>query len=242
MCLCGAAFTAAASDYDDRRAAAVQACETIDPAAYQTGLLFNPNGHRSFYVQAQCLQKEAVRFRDDALCERVRQRRSLFWSSWAYSRSRCRELVVAGIASDREVLEGLRERYRKGAMRFSDFRIERNGNGRDFDILPMFAGDYAHGYTLQFEIVDATAAGAPIVLHAGGYYVDARSALNIYVPRAELSRRAPEFVFGRSYRVRATLVLEVGNGGQSGYWSDAFIEQVFPLRERSSSMTKEVDL
>jgi hypothetical protein len=35
------------------------------------------------------------------------------------------------------------------------------------------------------------------------------------------------------------MVLDVGQGGQLGYWSDAFIEGVFPVRERSHSMTKE---
>ena len=34
------------------------------------------------------------------------------------------------------------------------FRIERNGNGRDFDIIPTFTGAYGHGYQLIFEILD----------------------------------------------------------------------------------------
>jgi len=34
--------------------------------------------------------------------------------------------------------------------------------------------------------------------------------------------------------------LDVGNGGPSGYWSDRFIEQVFPVKERSGSLTKPI--
>jgi hypothetical protein len=38
----------------------------------------------------------------------------------------------------------------------------------------------------------------------------------------------------------ATVVLDVGSGGPSGRWSDAFIEAVFPLRERSHALDKDV--
>jgi hypothetical protein len=36
------------------------------------------------------------------------------------------------------------------------------------------------------------------------------------------------------------MVLDIGNGGQAGQWSDAFIERVFSTRERSQSVEKEV--
>ena len=35
-----------AATYDEMRSAAVMRCQAIDPAAYQTGLLFNPDGYR----------------------------------------------------------------------------------------------------------------------------------------------------------------------------------------------------
>jgi hypothetical protein len=34
--------------------------------------------------------------------------------------------------------------------------------------------------------------------------------------------------------------LDVGNGGPSGIWSDAFIERIFPAGERSQSIEREV--
>jgi hypothetical protein len=49
-----------------------------------------------------------------------------------------------------------------------------------------------------------------------------------------------DLVLGRSYSVRGTMTLNVGAGGLSGYWSDPFIEQVFPVRERSQSLTERV--
>ena len=40
-------------------------------------------------------QQAAVRFRDQALCRQVKQRRSLLFSSWGYSPGQCRKLVAA---------------------------------------------------------------------------------------------------------------------------------------------------
>jgi len=236
LCLLTAAWLSAV-DYRAARSAAVARCDAVDSAAYQSGLAFNPDGYRSFYLQSECLQAAAIQFRDEALCARVRQRRSLFSSSWGYSPAQCRKLVAAGIASDREELETMKRRYAGSPVRLRGFRIERNGNGRDFDIVPAFSAGYAHGYVLTFEILDANAGGPPVLLHASGYYLDASSNLRIYVRQSDIRARFAGFVLNRPYQVRATAVLDVGTGGPAGYWSDAFIDRVFPLRDRSQSLT-----
>jgi len=64
-------------------------------------------------------------------------------------------------------------------------------------------------------------------------YADARSKAV-----KAIKQRFAGFSLNRSYTVRATLMLDVGFGGQSGYWSPAFIEGVFPARERSQSITR----
>ncbi len=225
--------------YEEQRSAAIKSCRAIDPAEYQSGLIFNPDGQRSFYVRSECFQRAALRFRDPALCGEVKERRSLFSSSWGYSPARCRALVGEGIAADRKTLQEIKHKYSRGAVRMIDFRVERNGNGRDFDILPTFAGDYAHGHTLRFEVIPPSGK-TPILLHSSGYYVDGSSNLRIFVTQEEIRRRFADFALNRAYSVRATLTLEVGNGGQSGFWSEAFIEQVFPVRERSQSLEREV--
>lgn len=56
----------------------------------------------------------------------------------------------------------------------------------------------------------------------------------------DIRSRFPRFELARPYRVRATLTLEVGTGGLSGMWSDAFIGSVFPVAERSKSQVKDV--
>jgi hypothetical protein len=228
-----------ANDYAQGRSAAVSKCEGINPDEYQSGLAFNPDGYRSFYIRSECFQRAAVQFRDESLCAQVRQRRSLFSSSWGYSSGHCRQIVAEGIAADRAALEEMKRNYVAGSVRLRAFQIQRNGNGRDFDILPVFSGTYAHGYVLTFEILDGNSSNAAVLLHSSGYYLDANSNLRIYVRQSDVRERFVDFALNLPYRVRATVVLDVGTGGPAGSWSDAFIERVFPVRERSQSVTKE---
>ena len=90
-----------AAGYNDLRAAALARCDAIDPSASQSGLAFNPDGFRSYYVRSECLQTAAVQFRDEGLCDRVRQRQALLWSSWGYSPMHCRDLVQQGVHAQR---------------------------------------------------------------------------------------------------------------------------------------------
>ena len=226
-----------AFDYAEARNKAVKVCEVIDPSESQSGLIFNPDGYRSFYTRSKCMQEAAITFRDRALCEQVRERRSLIASSWGYSAARCRQLVTEGAAADRAALEAIKRDYAGRGMKLRDFRVERNGNGRDIDIAPAFAGTYAGSYTLTFEIIP-DASGRVVLWHQSGYHLDERSTLSLHVRQADIRQRFPPFALNRSYLVRATTSLDVGFGGQSGYWSPAFIESVFPAGERTESMTK----
>ena len=226
--------------YDELRAAAVRQCEAIDSARYQTGLALNSPGYRSYYERSRCFQDAAIQFRDESLCGHVWRRYSLFSSSWGYSASRCRELVAQAMTGDRAALEAVRRRHADGGMRMVDFTFEQNGNNRDFDIIPSFAGTYSGGYRLTFEIVHANTPRPPTVIHSAGYYVDATSNMRLFVTQAEIRQRFPDFEPGRTYSVRSTISLDPGMGGASGYWSDAFLESVFPARERARTLLKAV--
>jgi hypothetical protein len=238
----GAAAALAAGpvfDYASSHASAVAKCGAVDPAEYQTGLLFNPVGYRSFYVRSVCFQETAVLFRDDSLCAQARERRSLFFSSWGYSPARCRALVREGAAADLETLEEMKRRYQSDGIVLGDFRIDRNGNGRDFDILPTFTGRDRNRYLVEFDIVDPDGR-RPVLLYADTHYLDANSDMRLFVRQSDLRTRFPDLALGRTYRVRATVSLEVGSGGPAGYWSPAFLERVFPARERTRSLTRDV--
>lgn len=226
------------SAYDAARTRAIRACEAIDASRYQTGLAMNPEGYRSYYLRSECLQKAAIEFRDVTLCGRVRQRRTLLWSSWGYSPGNCRTLVTQGVEADRNELQDLKRQYNAGRMMLRDFTIERNGNGRDYDIIPEFTGTTGHGYAIAVEIVPP--AGPAVVIHANGYYVDPRSPLRIFVRQQDIKARLPVFQPGASYRVRAIATFTLPVGGGSRFMSDAFIERVFPLRERTQAVTREI--
>src|SRR6185295_1354272 len=151
-----------------------------DANQYQSGLAFNPDGYKSFYERSECLQRGAVQFRELTLCDRVKERRALLWSSWGYSPANCRTQVSQGIDADRREIEEMQRKYLAQSMVLRDVRIERDGNGRDYDVIPSFEGTDGHGFTIAIEIVPA--AGRPIAIHTNGYFVDPRSALRIYIP------------------------------------------------------------
>jgi hypothetical protein len=227
-------------DYAELRAAAVKHCETIDPAESQSGLFFNPDGYRSYYVRSECFQRAAIQFRDESLCSKVIRKYSIFSSSWGYSEGNCRKLADEGIDADRKRLEEIKKEYHRSPVHVRDFRIERNGNARDFDIIPHFMGGYGHGYILRFEVIPSGAGNKPIVLHSSGYYLDGKNDIRIFVRQQDIKKRFAAFSLNHSYMIQATIILDIGNGGPGGYWSDAFIERIFPIRERSQSLTKKV--
>jgi len=224
-------------NYDELKAAALKRCESIDRAAYQSGLAFNPEGYRSFYLRSECFQKAAIEFRAESLCSQVVERRSVFSSSWGYSNANCQKQVAAGIGADRKTLEEKRSGYLNGAIRLRDFRIERNGNGRDFDIIPSFIGTQPGSFTLAFEIITAKTAPA-VLLNSSGFYLDGNSNLRIYIRHDDIRQRLPQFSYDRYYTVRGSLIYDVGNGSQGGRWSDRFVERIFPVAERSQFIEK----
>lgn len=234
-------FSAAGNDYDRQLAAAVSSCEAIDAREYQTGLLLNPDGYRAYYLRSKCYQNAAIRFRAIMLCAEVRQRRAWFSSSWGYSKSNCEQRVEEEIAKDHETVDRMKREYEQGHVRLSGFRIERNGNGRDFDIIPEFAGTGAHGYELVFEIIREDTGLPPILLKSSGFYLDGDSnEIRIYVPQQDIRKRFPGFSTGITWQVRATLVFSTGTGPYSGKWSDAFIESSFPVSARTQTLTREI--
>ena len=226
--------------YADLKSAAVKRCEAINGADSQSGLVFNPDGYRSYYVRSECFQKVAVEFRDGALCSHVKERRSLFSSSWGYSKANCQKLVREGIAADRRILEDKKSSYLQRPMRLRDFRIEPNGNGRDFNLIPYFVGSGADGYSLRFDLLLAPPNTQSVLLHAAGYYIDGNSNLNLYIRQEDIRQRFPQFALNHPYIVRASLVLSIGIGRQSGKWSDEFIEKLFPAKQRTQIMEKEI--
>lgn len=229
----------AADAYEIQRAEAVRVCSAVAAEDYQSGLWLNPDGYRSYYERSRCFQEAAVRFRDGGLCGQVRRRRALLSSSWGYSEANCRELVAEGIAADRSELVARRAAYQRAGVRLTALRIVRNGNGRDYDLLPEFSGNGGGGHrlTLQLQPPD----GSPVLIHEDGYHVSgADSRLRIYLPASDIRARYPAFAGDVAYQLIATLEFSIGHGSQGGLWSSAFIEAEFPAAERRHSLTRRV--
>lgn len=226
--------------YGELRSAGVKRCEAINGADYQSGLALNPDGYRSYYVRSECFQRIAVEFRDQPLCSQVKERWSLLSSSWGYSKGNCQKLVREGIASDRKILEDRKNRYLQSAVRLMDFRIEANGNGRDFNIVPAFTGEAGGGYWLRFELLLTAPLAQTVLVHSDGYHISGNSNLSLFVRQEDIRKRFPQFTLNHPYLVRASIVLAIGIGDQQGKWSDEFIDQVFPAKQRTQILEKEV--
>jgi hypothetical protein len=181
-----------------------------------------------------------VEFRDDQLCAEVKERRSLVSSSWGYSSRQCRKLVAGGVADDRITIEAKKFQYQSRALCLRDFHTRRNGNGRDYDIIPASAGAQKDSLVLRFEITAGEGVSVTVPLNSSGYDLVARSNLRIFVRRDEIRNRLASFEAVRSYSVRATMTLDVDVGGRPGHSSDALIERVFPVQQRAQAVTKDI--
>lgn len=230
---------AAENVYETARAAALKTCEAISPDDYQSGLAFNPDGYRSYYKRSECLQEAAARFRYEPLCKDVKERWSLLWSSWAFSEKRCRELVAQGIEKDRPLIEAIRRGYAARPVKVVNVRLQ-NNQGLSYGIFPKLEPGYLYGYTLRFELVAPDAPGGAVLLATYTGPLAGIEALGFNITVADLRQRFPAFAPGHSYRVRATAVLEVPNGGASLMWSEAFIEKYFPRATRSQMLEKDL--
>ncbi len=231
-----------ASTYDEQLAIAARTCESVAEDDYQTGLLSNPDGYRSYYVRSVCFQKLAIKFRKKSYCSLVKRRYALFSSSWGYSENNCEKLVSEGVRADTKTLEGVRSSYEKGPVELTDFRIERNGNGRDYDIIPVFSGGYDYSYTLRFHMIFVGDESDDTLLKSSGFRLrGSEDNIRMFVRQAEIRDRLPGFVPSGTYLVRATLTLSVGNGSYYGRWSDDFVEKIFPERDRSQYIEREVN-
>ena len=228
---------ASADDFADRHAAAIKNCQAISPADFQSGLLFNPEGYRSYYVRSKCFQRTAEDFRDATLCDNVRERRDFFSSSWGYSKSNCLKLVRAKVEQDRVLIEEEKASYTQGRpVHLMDFTIVANGNGKDFDIKPIFSAGYAHGYHLNVTLIDPQAQGKSALIHSSGYYLNGQDNILIYLPTKNIYERFPQFSLDRSYIVEVQLTCNAGNAEMK----EAFINDVWPVKERSQTLTKTV--
>ena len=232
-------IAAAGNNYDSRRAADLQKCQAIGPREHRSGMVMNPDGYQSYYLRSHCLQRVAESYRDESLCEDVRERWSLFTSTWGVSEKRCRSLVSEGMEQDNRAISALKKTYADSDLIFKDFTVVKNGNGRDFDLIPQFYGDGSLAYTLNFYLLMPDQ--EPMLIHSSGYNVTGKSRIRIYLPVSELRELVPTFSNRSDHLVRATLEYSTPQGHLQNRWHPDFLEQRFPRSDRTQTLEKRVD-
>lgn len=184
----------------DVKASEVARCQRMDPDASATGLLFNRPGSRTLYKRSSCLQRMAVRYRDAALCEEVRERRSLLFDGSAISRAACEAQVAEAIRRDPEVV--IRDIHRLAEVRYS-----RNGNGRDTNIDVRFSGSYAHRYRLAVSMLDEAGANSRTLQDSERNIGGSTSMLRLFIRHEQIAAAADALGAAPPYRFRLTLAL-----------------------------------
>lgn len=230
LLLIAASVAVVAEDFEAERQRAVTTCMQIDADAYQSNLWLNPAGYRGYYERSRCLQQAAIEFRDRDICNDVKELFALLSSTWGYSESNCRKLVEEKLVNDKQALQDLKRRYMDGPVRLLSIRIEQNGNGRDYDIIPSFSDGWSTGYHLTIAVVDGSRV-VPVLNH-GGYVEGAGTRLRLYLPRRDLVARFADVEFNRSYPLRVMMTLSIGTRKADGWLRQDVIDEVFPLPER----------
>lgn len=211
----------------ERKAADVARCDGIDPAAYFTGMLFNPQGMQTGYERASCFNRLALEYRDLSLCAEVRERGSLFFDGSALSRQACEQRVREAAAGDRQVVIA-------DIHRLDEVQWFRNGNGRDFDVHVRTVGSYAHRYALTVQMLDAggrrrTLWHREIGLRAGN--IGPRA----LVRSADMDAAAAALGVQPPYRLRVSLALVEPGIAEVAQFAE------MPPAERQSSVERVID-
>lgn len=67
----------------------METCNKISTFSYDTGLIFNPENKQTFYLKSECYLKVAVEERDSTICNKVIERKSIFFNGTGISKNSC---------------------------------------------------------------------------------------------------------------------------------------------------------
>lgn len=221
----------AQADYHERLAGAKARCEAIPRTKSHTGLWFNPRGYRSYFERSMCYQGLALNFRQPALCRKVRQRHSLFGSSWGYSRQNCSKLVREAITQDAASIEKLRDAYRHNPVQLIEVTVRQDGNGRDIDVLPVFSAGTRQTYRFSAFIVDARGKRHRLVEQTFRLG-QAKPSIVLFVKREQVIRAVPGFGPSASQLWAFELELAPPVGRGNALWPPAWLENLWPRAQR----------
>lgn len=67
----------------------IKICESISPFSCVTGSIFNPRGMHTYYLKSACYYELAQQSGDLSLCDKVKERKSLFFDGSSISKQAC---------------------------------------------------------------------------------------------------------------------------------------------------------
>ncbi len=224
--------SAMADDWHELFKSDLGKCESIPANAYETGLLFNPAGRRTYFQRSRCLQGVAIKWRDAQLCDRVRQRRSLFFSGDAISESACQEAVAEQLVDDRERAESVAT---EGFHRVIGAHLERpHYLGGDFLFRIETEGSHPGSYQIRIDALRASSASM-IDDYRTPMGSNGHSLVRSIRPH-QISQALPDEGMDHVVKFRITLELPPRSH------TDQFVLALIPIENRRSAFDITVDL
>ncbi len=138
---------------------------------------------------------------------------------------------------DTAELRALKVAYNTGPVRLVDVQLQKNGNGRDIDVVPQFSAGYAGAYTLTLYLVDETKKKFQIT-STSFYLGDGKPDIMWYIPRETIMAAMPNFDETSEYNIVINMVFSVPLGRVNGLWPEAWPEQIWPAKQRSEQFIR----
>ena len=220
------------ADYQEQLERMVANCEQIPAFKSHSGLVLNPEGYQAYWERSACYQKLAIRFRKSSYCEKVFQRYALFSSSWGYSKKTCKKRVAEEREKDKAYLLSLRDQFARTPVILVDLDIIKNGNGKDFDVIPLFTWGYKSSYEMTLSLIDEQAERYDIAKTSFLLGED-RPDIRWFIRRQMFEDAMPGFDDKEQYIVESRLTASVSVGRSNSVWDPNWIESVWPRKERS---------
>jgi len=218
--------------YQEQLERALSNCEKTPAFKSRSGLFFNPQGYQAYWERSACYQKLAIKFRQSSYCKKVFQRYTIFSSSSGYSRQNCKQQVAEEREKDEAYLLSLKNKFARGPAILVDLDIIKNGNSKDYDVIPLFTSGYKSSYEMTFSLIDQ---------HATRYDIDKTSfvlgeekpKIRWFIPRKIFDDAMPGFDDTDQYIVESWLTASVPVGRANVTWDPRWVESVWPRKERS---------
>ncbi|MEX0915166.1 MAG: hypothetical protein WD397_02275 [Wenzhouxiangellaceae bacterium] len=226
--------TAIADDWRESFQNDLAECESIPADAYETGLLFNPAGRRTYFKRSRCLQRVAIEWRDLELCNRVKQRRSLLFSGNAVSEKACRANVAEQLKRDRERAE---------SIHVDDFhmlvgaRLERpHYLGGDYLLHLETEGSHSGSYQIRIEVWPNSSSGSLVIEEYSQPLGSSGGSLMHTICQHKVRETLKRHSMDREVRVRIILELPLRTR------TDQFVLALLPTESRRSTLDIKADL